>query len=228
MSSYNLTLNELIVKSRKHLLEMLQDRGFNTKKINSITNDELIKLFDKHKMDKMDMSSSLGPLDISLSTPEGLKIVVKYRLDEKFKKSDKLQEQINEIFKNNNLTPETDCLIILNIKRIYLKAGEKDNSVQTFVNKCLAEKKFVQIFGLENFMFNISKHIYVPTHTILKSNEIRDMLSFYNTKVEHIPVIKREDQMAKYIGLRPGQIVKIQSYNATTGISINYRRCVIE
>lgn len=228
MSSYNLTLNELIVKSRKHLLEMLQDRGFNTKKINSISDEELIKLFDKHKMDKMETSSSLGPLDISLKTPEGLKVIVKYRLDEKFKKSDKLHEQINELFKKNKLNPETDCLIMMNIKRIYLKAGEKDNTVQTFVNKCLAEKKFVQFFGLENFMFNISKHIFVPRHIILKSNEVREMLTFYNTKLEHIPVIKREDQMAKYIGLRPGQVVKINSYNASTGISETYRRCVIE
>ena len=228
MSSYNLTLNELIVKSRKHLLEMLQDRGFNTKKINSISDEELIKLFDKHKMDKMEASSSLGPLDISLKTPEGLKVIVKYRLDEKFKKSDKLHEQINEIFKKNKLNPETDCLIMMNIKRIYLKPGEKDNTVQSFVNKCLAEKKFVQFFGLENFMFNISKHIFVPRHIILKSNEVREMLTFYNTKLEHIPVIKREDQMAKYIGLRPGQVVKINSYNASTGISETYRRCVIE
>ena len=228
MSSYNLTLNELIVKSRKHLLEMLQDRGFNTKKINSISDEELIKLFDKHKMDKMEASSSLGPLDISLKTPEGLKVIVKYRLDEKFKKSDKLHEQINELFKKNKLNPETDCLIMMNIKRIYLKPGEKDNTVQTFVNKCLAEKKFVQFFGLENFMFNISKHIFVPRHIILKSNEVREMLTFYNTKLEHIPVIKREDQMAKYIGLRPGQVVKINSYNASTGISETYRRCVIE
>ena len=228
MSSYNLTLNELIVKSRRHLLEMLQDRGFNTKKINSISDEELIKLFDKHKMDKMESSSSLGPLDISLKTPEGLKVVVKYRLDEKFKKSDKLNELINEIFKKNKLNPETDTLIMLNIKRIYIKPGEKDNSVQTFVNKCLAEKKFVQIFGLENFMFNISKHIFVPKHIILKSNEVREMLTFYNTRLEHIPVIKREDQMAKYIGLRPGQVVKINSYNASTGISETYRRCVIE
>lgn len=228
MSSYNLTLNELIVKSRRHLLEMLQDRGFNTKKINSISDEELIKLFDKHKMDKMESSSSLGPLDINLKTPEGLKVVVKYRLDEKFKKSDKLNELINEIFKKNKLNPETDTLIMLNIKRIYIKPGEKDNSVQTFVNKCLAEKKFVQIFGLENFMFNISKHIFVPKHIILKSNEVREMLTFYNTRLEHIPVIKREDQMAKYIGLRPGQVVKINSYNASTGISETYRRCVIE
>jgi len=228
MSSYNLTLNDLIVKSRKHLLELLHDRGFNTKKLNAIPNDELIKLFDKHKMDKMDMSPNLSPLDIKLSTPEGLKIVVKYRLDEKFKKSDKLIEQITDIFEINKLNPDTDCLIILNIKRVYLKPGEKENAVQTFVNKCLASKMFIQIFGLENLMFNISKHIFVPTHTILKSDEVRDMLSLYNTKIEHLPVIKREDQMAKYIGLRPGQIVKINSYNATTGLSIDYRRCVIE
>ena len=228
MSSYNLTLNDLIVKSRKHLLEMLQDRGFNTKKVNSISDNELIKLFDKHKMDKMEGSSSLGPLDMTLSTPEGLKVVVKYRLDEKFKKSDKLHEQINEIFKKNKLNPDTDCLIMLNIKRIYLKPGEKDNTVQNFVNKCLAEKKFVQFFGLENLMFNISKHEFVPKHIIMKSNEVREMLNFYNCKVEHIPVIKREDPMAKYIGLRPGQIVKIKSYNATTGFSESYRRCVIE
>lgn len=228
MSSYNLTLNELIVKSRKYLLEMLQDRGFNTKKINSISDEELIKLFDKHKMEKMESSSSLGPLDISLKTPEGLKVIVKYRLDEKFKKSDKLYELINEIFKKNNLNPETDTLIMLNIKRIYIKPGEKDNSVQTFVNKCLAEKNFVQIFGLENFMFNISKHIFVPKHIILNSKEVREMLTFYNTRLEHIPIIKREDQMAKYIGLRPGQVVKINSYNATTGFCETYRRCVID
>ena len=34
-----------------------------------------------------------------LKTTEGLKIVVKYYLDEKFKKSEKLHELINDIFK---------------------------------------------------------------------------------------------------------------------------------
>ena len=64
MSSYNLTLNELIVKSRKHLLEMLQDRGFNTKKINSISDEELIKLFDKHKMVIISVPNFLSTISV--------------------------------------------------------------------------------------------------------------------------------------------------------------------
>ena len=45
----------------------------------------------------------------------------------------------------------------------------------------------------------------------------------YNVKIQNLPKINREDPIVKFIGGRPNQIIKIDNFNPTTGLSINYR-----
>jgi DNA-directed RNA polymerase I, II, and III subunit RPABC1 len=86
---------------------------------------------------------------------------------------------------------------------------------------------FVQIYGLENFLFNVARHQFVPKHTIIKKDEITKLMDKYNLKnLKNLPLIKWQDPQAKYIGLKPKMITRINSFNATTGDSITYRICV--
>ena len=226
MTSTNLHLNNLIFKSRENILDMLKTRGFNTTTYDNYTEDELILLLEKHQQGKFQNVVELSPLDIMLKNDEGHKIIVKYRLDEKFKRTDNLLKQINDIFEKYELNPEHDCLIIMNVNRVLLKIGVKDDPIQNFVNLCYLKKYFVQIYGLENFTFNISRHQFVPKHSILTKKESIELLTKYNAILTNLPKINREDPMAKFIGAKPNQIIKIESFNPTTGISLYYRLCV--
>lgn len=227
MASSDLYLNKLIYQSRGHILEMLEDRGFDVSSLQNYTQEEMRILLEKHQQGKYEVLTSLSPLDIKLTKPDGAKIIIKYRLDEKIKK-DILISHISQIFKDHKLNSDTDCIIIMNVIRVLQKAGVKDDSVVGLVNLCYLDGIFAQIFGLENFMFNISRHIFVPKHTILSAAEVAKLMKEQNCRLEDLPKIKREDPMAKYIGLRPKQVVKIESINATTGVGTTYRTCIRE
>lgn len=233
-------LYQLVFKSRKHLLEMLEDRGFNVEDLKNYTEDEIKIMLNEHNNGKFDQLADKGPLDILLEKsvirdktgiPVIEKIYVKYRLDDKFKGTTSLSNQINEIYES--LLTVKDTLVIINISRILMKIGMKDKIDEEYVNHIYITKNyFVQIFGLENFLFNVSHHQLVPKHRILiwndtlKIDETAALLSNYNCSLKNLPTIKRDDAQAKYIGLKPKQVCEILVNNVTSGIARKYRLCV--
>lgn len=219
----------LIYKSRVNILDMLDDRGFDTKSLRNYTMNELKSLVVQNNNGKFPNKSEIGPLDIFLKKNndkgEEEKIYIKYRLDEKFKKTENLSSQISEIYANHLNTKDT--LIIMNISRVIVKPTDKDKTDEEYVKMLyLTKGYFVQIYGLENFMFNVSKHAYVSKHIILNNKEIIEMARHFNiSNLKNLPEINRYDPQAKYIGLRPKQVCKIISKNITNGETVNYRIC---
>jgi len=218
-----------VYDSRKHLLEMLEDRGFPVENLTNYTSDDIKEMMVNHITGKFTTIPEVGPLDILLEKNAGTanaeKIYVKYRLDSKFKGTTSLTAQIVEIYEK--ILSTKDTLIILNVQRVSMKIGVKDKVDEEFVNDLLIRKNyFVQIFGLENFLINVSRHQFVPKHTVLSKQETQDLLTKYNCTNKNIPTIKRDDAQAKYIGLRPKQICKITAENVSSGTTEKYRFCV--
>lgn len=226
MSGNPFKLYQYVCRSRPIILEMLNDRGYDISNYENTTNDNIKTLLSSHESNGFTVKSEIGPLDIFVKNDKS-KVLVKYRLDEKFKKAENLITQIDEIF--NSILDKNDCLIIMNISRIYNKAGSKsDRSDEEFVRQIYVSKGyFVQIFGLENFLFNVSKHQFVPKHSIVSKEEINKLMEEYNLKnIKNLPTIKWQDPQAKYIGLKPKMIVKIISFSAITGETVKYRLCI--
>ena len=218
-----------VLESRRHLLEMLEDRGYNVEHLKNFTPDDIKEIMLNHITGKFTTIPEIGPLDIFLEKNIGMsnaeKVYVKYRLDMKFKGTASLVTQINDIY-DKFLTPK-DTLIILNVQRVLMKIGVKDKVDEQFVNDFYIRKNyFVQIFGLENFKFNVSRHQFVPKHTILSKQEAQDVLTKFNCTNKNIPTIKRDDAQAKYIGLRLKQICQINVDNVSSGSTEKYRLCV--
>ena len=117
---------------------------------------------------------------------------------------------------------------ITNISRIIIKPGVKDKTDEEYVKSLyLTKGYFVQFFGLENFLFNVSRHKFVPKHTVLSKAETLEMMEQFNiSNIKNLPVIKRFDAQAKYIGLRPRQVCRIDYTNHTTGMGVKYRICL--
>ena len=228
-SSQTFKLFQLVYNSRKHILQMLEDRGFDISSICNYTEDDIKIILNEHYTNKFGIVSEKGPLDIILeknaNTSNSEKIYIKYRLEDKFKATTNLTTQINEIFESTLNTKDT--LIIMNINRILMKIGVKDKSDEEFVNHLyIKDNYFVQIFGLENFLFNVSRHILVPKHRILSKTEVSSLLEHYSCNLKNLPIIKRDDPQAKYIGLRPKQVCEILFNNVTSGVTKKYRYCV--
>lgn len=86
---------------------------------------------------------------------------------------------------------------------------------------------FIEIFMMKELQFNISRHMLVPKHEIMKNDdEIDKLLKTYNLKKNQLPIILHSDPMARYLNVKVGDIVKITRDSPSAGIAIVYRYCV--
>ena len=223
----DLELANLINKTRQNILNMLKYRGFNISNIASLSLNEIIDILNIHKSAGLDNAAQLSLLDIYLENKQSSrKVIVKYRLDDKFNSTKKIYKQINDIYSSYNLT-SNDCLILIINKLVIQKDDKKSNaSLTKFLNTMYEQGKFIQIFGLQNFLINISEHIFVPKHRIMTKEEINELLEKYKTTVNNLPKILREDAMAKFIGAKPGDVVHIKGFNESAGYINKYRLCI--
>lgn len=220
---------DLVFKSRANLIKMLDNRGCDTKKYLNYTREEIAALLTSQIQGKYTSSDEQGPLDMVVAQKNkssgnyDRRVFVKYRMDLKMTKKDTIIKQAAAIFETQGLDKEKDTLIILNSNAIFLKPGGKDDSVQTVVNRCYLTGMYVQIFGMENFLIDIASNQYVPKHVLLTDKEVQEVLKKYNIASDSMPKIKREDPMAKYVGAKPGQIIRIDTFNPTNGTEPMYR-----
>lgn len=86
----------------------------------------------------------------------------------------------------------------------------------------------VQVFNLSELQFNVSKHSLVPPHhPITDESEIEEILKQYQVKSRfHFPLILSTDPMARYLGLKPGQLVKIVRASPSAGTYTLFRCCM--
>ena len=84
----------------------------------------------------------------------------------------------------------------------------------------------LQYFHAKQIMFNPTKHEYVPKHIKLSEKEATEFMNEYMIKSKlYMPVILHNDPIAKWLGLKQGDIVKIIRYNENSGVSFYYRSC---
>jgi DNA-directed RNA polymerase subunit H len=69
----------------------------------------------------------------------------------------------------------------------------------------------------------LQDHILVPKHEILTEEEAEVLLKILGVSREQLPKIKADDPIAKEIGAKPGDIVRIIRESPTAGKSIAYR-----
>ncbi len=91
----------------------------------------------------------------------------------------------------------------------------------------LLEGGQIQIFLKSELMYNPSKHDLVPKHEKLSEAEAKQIMDKYNVRTKsQLPSILKTDVMARWLGLRSGDIVRITRYNDTSGLYYYYRCCV--
>lgn len=103
---------------------------------------------------------------------------------------------------------------------------EKISSVNI---KQLAEMdKQIDTFELAELLFNVSHHSLVPKHEAIRDvSKIKEVLDMYRLKNRHqLPLILKSDPMARYLGLRPGQLMRITRVSPGAGEYTLFRCCV--
>ena len=136
-------------------------------------------------------------------------------------KNHNIQDYVDDLFNIEQvLNKKTDTLIII-IKQ------EINQTLMNILNEFWDRNKiFIILFTLERLQFNILQHQYVPKHVILNEDEKKEMFKRYNIlDVKNLPDISRFDPVAQAIGMRPGDICRIERPSKTSVISNYYRYC---
>ena len=96
------------------------------------------------------------------------------------------------------------------------------------IDKILQKKKgMLQYFQLNELQFNPTTHQLVPPHRKLTTEETTEIMNKYLIKNKlQMPIILRTDVIAKWLGLKQGEIVEIIRINENSGKSYYYRCCI--
>ena len=211
MSQTNFT--DLIYKSRLTILEILESQGYDINDYKDFSIHEIHTMIQTKQLDLL-----LNNKDIEKKT------YIKYHLAKTLRLNN-IQEYIEDLYTLEKiLTPKDDLVIIT-------KDEPNDTLMRNVIDIWEHENIYVRIISIKRLQFNILKHELVPKHFILTDEkEIDQFIKRYNIDKDEIkrqiPDISRFSPVSLMIGIRPGQICKIERDSKTAINSLFYRICI--
>ena len=207
MSDY--TTNVSLYNAKRNLLEILENRNFDIQDyVNTDINEIGIQYENKQ-------------LDMLLKDNKEKQIYVKFYIN-KTLKTQNIYDIIQDLFYLDEILSKNDDLMII-IK-------DEPNTTIKQILKDIWENEgiYISLISIKRLQFNILKHELVPKHTILSEKEAIMFKRQYNiTDNVQLPDISCFSPVSIVIGLRPGNIVKIDRKSRTSIITNFYRICKI-
>ena len=86
---------------------------------------------------------------------------------------------------------------------------------------------YINIIDIMSLQYNVLNHEMVPKHTKMTHDQVIEFKKRYNIiDNSNIPEISRFDPVSIAIGLRPGEICKIDRASITAINGVYYRYCI--
>jgi len=101
--------------------------------------------------------------------------------------------------------------------------------ITPFAKQAVAEMSSeyaIEHFREAELLIDITEHQLVPQHQVLDGKEKSELLARYRLKEFQLPRIQPTDPVARYYGMKRGQIVKIIRPSETAGRYVTYRICI--
>lgn len=198
-----------IYNSRKYLLEILATRNFIVEDYNNFTFNELAIQYESNQ------------LDLLLSDNNDKKIYVKYYIIKNLK-SQNIYDLVNDLHNLEEILTKRDDLIII------INDEPNDTIKQTVKDIYIANGIYISVINIKRLQFNILNHVIVPKHTVLNNDEAIEVKKKYNILNDNqIPDISYFSPVSLVLGIRPGDLVKIDRKSKTAINTEFYRICKI-
>ena len=196
-----------IYKSRTNLLGLLKAQGYD------------VSQYDNFGMNEVHAMNTNKQLDMLVVKESGQKAYVKYHLGKPLRR-DNITECVDDLYHLEKTLSKTDSLIIV------MKSEMNDANVAVLNQIWEQDGIHIVIFSLDRLQFNILEHTYVPKHSIMTEPETQAMMEKYNiARPDMLPNISRYDPVAMAIGMRPGQVCKIDRFSKTAVNTPYFRFC---
>jgi DNA-directed RNA polymerase subunit H (RpoH/RPB5) len=207
-------LTDAIYRSRKTVLDMMEARDYITTPYRNYSPKEITYM--------------MGPLEgqglrMDLSHKDGTrKCVVHYYLPKIKNKLRNYLEAMNDPENPNYLNPETTEVVIMVTEPVV------DTFHQGVLENYMKHKSRVFIFQIQTLVNNPSQHVLVPKHEKVPAEEATELMkNWYIKSKSQFPIIRfHADMQARYHGLVPGDIIKIDRPSLSAGEYTLYRVCV--
>lgn len=219
MSYISSDLVREVYKSRNNLLEIMKTRGFD---VENFENFGITDIDAMLKHEQLDMTLTELPKEGEGEGEKRKKVYVRYNIFSNIT-AKTLPNIIDDLYVIDETLGPDDELLIISKK----DSTSTDALTKVMTKKWIQDKIYVHVISLQRLQFNILNHTLVPKHSILADKEQTEMLQKFNVTdaATQLPVISRFDPVANVLGIRPGQVCKIERSSRTAVTADYYRVC---
>lgn len=216
----NAEVFEVLYRSRKTLLNILKNKGYDTTPYEKFGPWEIEAMIQNEKKNSLRME--LMKKDSVKSDIQ--RCIVIYRLN-RLKQS--IQSFISAFFDEESeeyiSTPESTEVIVMLLEPV--------NNVDVFHNAALnlfQNKLRLNFFQAHSLVNNPQEHVLVPIHELVDKDEIPNLKKKLNIQsISNLPFIRyHQDIQSRILGAVPGDVLKITRPSASAGVETIYRVCV--
>ena len=197
----------LIYNSRKYILEILEERGFDISEYSNFSINELNIIIQNNQ------------LDILVNNSKNKKVYVRYHINKGIRQNN-ISEYIDDLFNIENILTKNDDLIII------IKEEPNDTIEKVIKDIWIKDKIYISVINIKRLQYNILKHCLVPKHILLSEDEEIEFKHKFNIQKDtEIPDIGYLSPVCQVLGVRPGNIIKIIRPSRTSINSEFFRIC---
>lgn len=219
---------DIIIRSRHTLLEILEDRGYDTTAYRNIANEQILTLA---RGAPAALNMIVPRKAVAASEEAGAELmapceraVVSYQLFTSIRL--RMGTFVRDIFEiapdatETSAIKETDDIIVV-LNEPYHEIFDK-----TALQMWQTRKIRMVFFHVKQLVVHPGRHVLVPPHKKMSPEEVDAAIErLHITHKSQLPLIKHHDIQARVLGLVPGDIVKILRPSPTSGVAEVLRIC---